>query len=153
MVLHLVIAVSVSTLPCFLFAANGQGLRFPARSACEREAEKLPRGTPVTAGPTTARAPKKIRHVSPTYPPFPSNTTGQGIWIGEVLIDSRGKVRHVWPVREVRIAPPVEGFANAIIESVRQWEFTPAQVNKAAVPICTTVTVPVNIASIRNPGL
>jgi hypothetical protein len=150
-VLWLAVAVSVSVFPGSSFAKAGGGVD-PPQTVCEREAKKLPRGRAVGAGPATSRAPKRIRHVSPTYPPFPAGTTGQGIWIGEVLIDSRGKVSQVWTIREVVITPPLPGFNKAITDAVGQWEYTSPQVNKAAVPVCMTVTVNVNVESIRNPG-
>ena len=149
--LGLALAVSVSALARSSVAVARDGVG-PPQSACEREAEKLPRGRPVSAGPHTIRAPKIIRHVSPTYPPFPAGTTGRGIWIGEILIDSGGKVSQVWTIRHVVITPPLAGLNKAITDAVRQWEYSPAQINKAAVPVCMTVTVNVNVESIRNPG-
>jgi hypothetical protein len=150
-VLGLAAGVVVSAFPGSSLAQAGDGVR-PPRSVCEREAEKLPRGRPVRAGPATIRAPKRIRHVSPTYPPLPAGTTGRGVWIGEVLIESGGKVSQVWTIREVEITPPLPGFNKAITDAVRQWEYAPAQVNRASVPVCLTVTVNVNVEPIQNPG-
>jgi len=89
--------------------------------------------------------------VAPVYPPIAPGTTGRGLWIGEILIDSVGKVRRVWTIRDVEITPAVPGFTQAITDAVRRWEYSPARVNKAAVPTCLTVAVNVDVESIRNP--
>ena len=111
-------------------------------SACEREIKKL---GPRRLG-EKIRQPRKTRDASPAYPPIPEGTTGGGVWIGEVLIDSRGKVSGVWTIREVKLTPPIPSFNKAIIDAVAKWEFSPAAVDNVPVPICMTVAVNVNHA-------
>ena len=111
-------------------------------SACEREIKKL---RPRRLG-EKIRQPRKTRDASPAYPPIPEGTTGGGVWIGEVLIDSRGKVSGVWTIREVKLTPPIPSFNKAIIDAVAKWEFSPAAVDDVPVPICMTVAVNVNHA-------
>jgi hypothetical protein len=117
----------------------------PNQSVCEREVEKL-RGRRLAG---SIRAPKRIRHASPDYPPLPGGTTGGGIWIGEALIDTFGRVSQVWTIREVKLAPPSPSLNKAITDAVLQWEFTPLLLDKVAVPACTTVTVNVNVDVIK----
>jgi len=115
-------------------------------SGCEREIKKL--------GPTLwgrkVQAPWRTRRVSPTYPPIPEGTTGGGIWIGEVLIDTQGRVSRVWTIREVKLTPPVRLLSKSITDAVAKWEFVPAAVDDVPVPTCQTFTVKVNLEAIRN---
>jgi len=110
---------------------------------CERLATKLTGREAWRIG-KTIKPPKKIRNVSPNYPEWPPGTTGQGLWIGEALIDTRGQVLRVWPIREVQITPPLPAFNQAIVDAIRRWEFEPAVVDKREVPVCMTVTVNIN---------
>ena len=111
---------------------------------CEREGESLLGQKPVRVGGTIA-APKKLRDVSPKFPELPSGTTVGGIWLGEALVDTSGKVSRVWPIREIRVKPPFPAFNNAIPDAIRQWEFEPQLVQGKSVPGCMTVTVNINL--------
>lgn len=91
-----------------------------------------------------ARASKKVRDAKPQYPELPANTTGSGMWIGEVLLDAHGKVARVWTVREVEFTPPFSPFNQAIVDAVKRWEFTPVVVKGTATSVCMTVTVNIN---------
>jgi protein TonB len=110
---------------------------------CEREAEKLLGQKAVRVG-RSIRAPKKLRDVPPKYPQLPPGTRGSGVWLGEVLIGSSGKIARVWALREVRFVPPFPPFNNAITDAIRQWEFEPVLVQGKAMPVCVTVTVNIN---------
>ena len=76
----------------------------PTHGVCDREAEKIVGREAVRAG-GKIRGPKKIRNVSPAYPPFPPGTTGSGMWIGEALVANKGRISRVWTIREVEITP------------------------------------------------
>jgi hypothetical protein len=110
---------------------------------CEREAEKLVGQKAVRIG-RSMLAPKKLRHVPPKYPELPPGTAGSGVWLGEVLINNTGKVAHVWPIREVKFAPPFPAFNNAITDAMQQWEFEPLLVLGKPMAFCMTVTVNIN---------
>jgi hypothetical protein len=69
---------------------------------------------------------------------------GSGIWIGEFLIDARGKVPEVWTIRDADLRPPFPAFSQAIVDAIRRWEFEPLMVKGQAAPACTTVTMTVN---------
>ena len=68
-----------------------------------------------------------------------------GFWQGEALIDISGTVAHVWPTREIQLTPDFPPLNNAIVDAIEQWEFEPPVVNGRPTPICTTVTVIVDV--------
>jgi hypothetical protein len=114
-------------------------------SVCDREVKKL--GPPRSG--EKLRSPAKTHHVVPAYPPIPDGTTGGGVWIGEILIDTRGRVSGVWTIREVKLTPPIPLLNKAITDAVAKWQFAPAAVDNVPVPVCRTVTVNVNLKAIR----
>ena len=139
MFLSLAIALSVvlQTNPQSSAPAGKPALR---PGVCDREAEKLLGQTPVRVGGSVP-APKKLRDVRPTYPELPLGTLGSGMWLGEALIDSSGKIARVWPHREVRLVPPFPAFNDSILDAIKQWEFEPVVVKGKAVPVCMVVSV------------
>ena len=114
-------------------------------SACDREVKKL--GPPRSG--EKIRYPAKTYHVVPAYPPIPDGTTGGGVWMGEILIDTEGRVSGVWTIREVTLRPPMPLLNKAITDAVAKWQFAPAAVDKVRVPVCRTVSVNVNLKAIR----
>src|SRR5437762_12670819 len=82
--------------------------------ACMREGGRLAGARPVSIA-TLKRPPKKTFDVRPSFPPLPSTVRGSGSWTGEVLLDQRGRVAHVWPIHEPRLRPPVPAFNAAIV--------------------------------------
>ena len=83
----------------------------PDVGACEREIKKL--GPSRRVG-ERIRRPLRTRRVPPAYPAIPEETTGGGVWIGEVLINALGRVSNVWTLREVELTPPVPLLNRAI---------------------------------------
>ena len=81
------------------------------------------------------RAPQKIRHVAPTYPPIAQAARVSGVVILDALIAEDGSVRDV---RVLRSMPLLEAAA---IDAVRQWRFTPTLLNGVPVQVIMTVTV------------
>ena len=63
-------------------------------TACEREAYEAGL-EPLT--PQERRSPKKVRDVEPAYPELPPGTRVSGMWIGEIRLDTHGKVRRSGP--------------------------------------------------------
>jgi hypothetical protein len=111
---------------------------------CQREGAKIV-GTKPILPRHGSRAPKITRHVTPRYPDLPDDTTISGIWIGEVLVDVKGKVAQVWPIREPRLTPSFPPFNASIVTAIRQWEYEPLLVESRAVPWCMTVTVNIDL--------
>jgi hypothetical protein len=120
------------------FLASSRQAGRQQAGVCQREALKLLGRNPVRVQ-GKIRAPKKIRHIQPSYPEWPHATVGTGNWIGEALIDEHGKVRQVWVLREPKLTPPFAAFAEAVVEAVRQWEFEPLNVEGVPTPLCMTV--------------
>jgi outer membrane biosynthesis protein TonB len=141
-VLLLAVSVLVGGVAEGTFAQARKSTR-PTHGVCDREAEKILGRGAVRAG-GNIRGLKKIRNVSPAYPPLPRGTTGRGMWIGDVLVDTKGRISRVWTIHEVEITPALPAFNTAITDAIRQWEFEPLQVNKAAVAVCLTVTININ---------
>ena len=114
-----------------------------ASSACEREGATFVGSKPRMLR-EWQRPPRKVRDVRPTYPELPPGTRSSGMWIGEILLDTHGKVSHIWTIRQARLTPPFPVFNNAILDAVRQWQFEPFVVESQARPLCMTVTVNIN---------
>jgi hypothetical protein len=73
---------------------------------CLREGAKVAGTTPVKIDQRTP-APRKIRHVAPS---FPADAIGSGPWAGEFLVGTDGKVLAVWTTREVKLYSPSPTF-------------------------------------------
>jgi hypothetical protein len=106
---------------------------------CEREAETL-LGQQAVRISESIHPPKRLRGLPPVLPELPNGTTAMGMWIGEALIDSAGKVARVWPTREVRFKPAFPEFNQAIADAVRRWEYRPLLINGTPTPFCMTVS-------------
>jgi protein TonB len=81
------------------------------------------------------RAPQKVAAPPPVDPPAARLARGEGIVILEAVIDASGRVEAVRVLRSVGL------LDQAAIEAVREWQFTPAQLNGTAIPVVMTVTV------------
>ena len=77
-----------------------------------------PPSPPVRTGGTMV-APKKIKHVSPIYPPRALVANVQGSVIVEATVGTDGKVTSARVLRSVPL------LDQAALDAVRQWEFTP----------------------------
>lgn len=81
------------------------------------------------------KAPTKIRHVNPVYPPVAQEAKVSGLVIIEALIGPDGAVQ------DARVLKSVPLLDQAALEAVMQWRFTPTLLNGQAVPVIMTVTV------------
>lgn len=81
------------------------------------------------------KTPTKVRDVRPAYPPAAQAAGIQGVVILEARIDVDGRV---YDAKVLRSIPELD---EAALEAVRQWEFTPTEVNGVLVPVIMTVTV------------
>jgi periplasmic protein TonB len=81
------------------------------------------------------KAPQKVRHVSPVYPPIAQSARVQGVVIIDATIGPDGRVT------EARVRRGVPLLDQAALDAVRQWEFTPTLLNGVPVPVIMTVTV------------
>jgi hypothetical protein len=119
------------------------GLDVAARGTCMREGRRLAGAQPVSVT-RLKRAPAKILDARPRFPPLPSTVQGSGNWVGEALLDRRGKIIQVWPIREPRFTAPVPAFSAAIVDAVRQWQFESVFVKARPSPACIVVTVTID---------
>jgi len=93
-----------------------------------------PPAQPVRVG-GQIKEPKKIKDVRPIYPPIAQSARVQGIVIIEATIGVDGSVT------DARVIRPVALLDQAALEAVRQWRFTPTELNGQKVPVIMTVTV------------
>jgi periplasmic protein TonB len=84
---------------------------------------------------STIRAPQKVHHVAPVYPPIAQSARITGVVILEAIIAEDGTVGMVTVLRSVRF------LDDAAVQAVRQWRFTPTLLNGRPVPVIMTVTV------------
>lgn len=81
------------------------------------------------------REPRKTRNVAPVYPQAAREARVQGTVVLECTISPKGKVVNVKVLRGVPL------LAEAAIEAVKQWEYTPTLLSGVPVPVIMTVTV------------
>jgi TonB family protein len=81
------------------------------------------------------KTPTKVKDVPPVYPPDALAARIGGVVILEVIIDTEGHVS------DAKVLGSVPVLDNAALEAVRQWEFTPTELNGMRVPVIMTVTV------------
>ena len=79
--------------------------------------------------------PTKVRDAQPIYSAIAQAAHVQGTVILEAIIGVDGKVQSVRLMRSVPL------LDQAAIDAVRQWEYTPSQLNGVPVPVVMTVTV------------
>jgi TonB family protein len=90
--------------------------------------------TPVRVG-SGVTPPKRIHWVAPIYPPIALSARVQGVVIIEAVIDATGAVT------DAKVIRPVALLDDAALDAVRQWRFTPTELNGVPVPVITTLTV------------
>jgi TonB family protein len=81
------------------------------------------------------KPPTKIKDVRPVYPEEAMAAKVTGVVIIEATIDPSG---HVSDTRVLKSIPLLD---QAAVDAVRQWEFTPTNLNGVPVPVVMTVTV------------
>ncbi len=81
------------------------------------------------------KEPKKLRNVTPVYPPIARSARIQGTVSLECVISPHGRVQDVKVVRSIPLLDA------AAIEAVKQWVYTPTLLNGVPVPVIMTVTV------------
>jgi len=99
-----------------------------------------PVAPPAPAGPLriggSIREPRKVVHVPPAYPEIARLARAEGTVILEALLDATGKVESVRVLKSMPL-----GLDDAAVTAVRQWRYTPTQLNGVPVPVLMTITV------------
>jgi periplasmic protein TonB len=81
------------------------------------------------------RPPQKTLHVAPVYPPIALASRISGVVILEAVIAEGGTVQDVRVLRSPAL------LAEAAVDAVRRWKFTPTLLNGQPVAIVMTVSV------------
>jgi protein TonB len=81
------------------------------------------------------RAPRKLHHVAPIYPPIAAQARVSGTVMLDATISPSGEVV------DVRILRSVPLLDAAAVTAVRQWRYDPPRLNGTAVAVLLTVTV------------
>ena len=136
-------AVSCAVIAAAVGMSSTRATDVSPRGVCMREGRRLIGSRPVSAA-ALKRSPKKILDARPRFPALPSTVHGSGDWIGEALLDRRGRVVQVWPIREPVFTVPAPAFNAAIADAVRQWQFEAVFVKAQPAPACVTVTVTID---------
>jgi periplasmic protein TonB len=79
--------------------------------------------------------PALLYRVNPEYPPMAVSAKKEGMVILEATVDANGLVRDI---RVLRSEPLLD---KAAVEAVKQWRYSPLQLNGQAQPFILTVTV------------
>jgi len=97
----------------------------------------LPAPPPVAPRPVggNVRRPERIVFVEPVYPPAARAARMEGTVIVDAVIDEAGVVTDVTVLRSVPL------LDRAALEAVRQWRYTPTQLNGEPIPVRMTVSV------------
>jgi hypothetical protein len=83
--------------------------------------------------------PKKRKHVEPRIQSPPDTPLVSSVWIGEALVDAKGRTVHVWTLRQPKLTPADPSVTEAITVAVQQWEYEPLVIEKTARPFCKIV--------------
>ncbi len=89
---------------------------------------------PVRVG-GASRPPQRMRDVQPVYPPIAQAARVQGLGIIEATIGADGRIT------DTRVLRSIPLLDQAAVDAVRQWQYTPTQLNGVPVPVIMTVTV------------
>jgi protein TonB len=81
------------------------------------------------------REPKKLVHVAPVYPEIARLSQIEGKVTMEAVLDVTGRVE------SVRVLNAVPLLEDAAVRAVRQWRYTPTELNGVPVPVLMTITV------------
>jgi periplasmic protein TonB len=90
--------------------------------------------TPIRPG-GIIREPRKILHVAPLYPDIARQSRVQGTVVLEAILDTSGRVE------SVRVLGSHPLLDDAAVRAVRQWRYTPTELNGVPVPVLMTITV------------
>jgi TonB family protein len=125
-----------------ILEAYNKGLTSPRRDTAPNEIVRNLRDqsadqdnvSPVRVG-GTIKAPQRLKHVPPVYPPIAQSARVQGVVIVEATIGTDGLVAGATVVRSIPL------LDQAALDAVRQWEFAPTLLDGKPVPVIMTVTV------------
>jgi TonB family protein len=83
----------------------------------------------------TIEAPKKVKHVVPTFPAEALRAGLSGVVVLECTIDTQGRVAGT------RVLSGVPPLSESAVNAVEKWRYRPTRLNGAPVPVIMTATV------------
>jgi periplasmic protein TonB len=118
-------------------AASGDSVRpvAPGNADIVVPAPLVPTVAPPVRLHSGITAPRKVVDVAPSYPPVARIAHVEGVVVLEATIDRGGRVT------DLRVLRSVPLLDDAALQAVRQWRFTPGQLNGQDVAVIITVTV------------
>ena len=127
-----------ATIPVHATPPAGKALPAEKAPQSEKVAHKaVPAEQPVEAVRIggSIPEPRKLKNVSPVYPPDAIQARVQGVVVLECTISTSGKVV------KTRVLRGIPLLSEAAVAAVEQWEYTPTLLNGVPVPVIMTVTV------------
>ena len=79
--------------------------------------------------------PRRLKNVTPVYPPVAQKAKIQGFVILDAIVDVQGKAKGV------RVLKSVPALDQAAVDAVRQWEYAPAVLDGVPIEVIMSVTV------------
>ena len=114
-----------------VFGGRGNGVAPPPPPA----PTPPPEPKPILRLHSGIKPPQRLVNVAPVYPTMALAVRKEGIVIIDATIDEQGNVT------ETKILRSIPLLDEAALAAVRQWKFSPTQLNGVPVPIVMTVTV------------
>jgi len=114
-----------------VFGGRGNGVAPPPPPA----PTPPPEPKPIIRLHSGIKPPQRLVNVAPVYPTMALAVRKEGIVIIDATIDEQGNVT------ETKILRSIPLLDEAALAAVRQWKFSPTQLNGVPVPIVMTVTV------------
>lgn len=103
----------------------------------------LPEAPPPVHAPVRVggqiKEPRKLKDVTPVYPPLAADARVKGTVILEAVLQPDGRVGNVKVLRSIPL------LDEAAVTAVRQWVYTPTFLDGVPVPVIMTVTVTFNL--------
>ena len=81
------------------------------------------------------RAPKQTRNVYPVYPEQALAAGRQAFLVLEAIIDTNGKIS------QLKALHGPADFVNSATDAIRQWRYSPTELNGQPVPVVFTITM------------
>jgi len=114
---------------------NGPGVLIAPASALPPPMVEPPQPKIARPGFQGIREPKRIAYTAPEYPEIARLARVQGTVILEAVLDVTGRVH------SVRVLKSIPLLDEAATRAVRQWRYTPTELNGIPVQVLMTITV------------
>jgi TonB family protein len=120
--------LAVNSAPLYSHSSLGDGSALSKKAAPDKPPRHSKRMR-IESGPLDI-----VHQVNPAYPPEAKSNGIKGKVITEIEVDERGQVM------EATIIKGQDALNEAVLNAVRQWRFSPYQLDGTAVPVVATLT-------------